>query len=278
MGFRRNISCRAGNHIDGMPACHPWADRRQGASVFLDGCKVGRFRRTLRRVAGPLCLAISLSLFGGCARVPVPQPLSAGFPVKVLSPAGPAERKIPADIQNVKDKTLRSYAQKKGVVFAKVDFQGVLKAAYVKLLFDGQGEGAQKFYLQIEDRPGEYPLWGKGKTVKPGYFFIELPAGLYKISSLSIPVGSTLATEPIDISFEVVPNTVVYMGTLRVVGTKEKIKIGGLPVIQPGFEYAAEVLDEREEGVFAFRQRYPNISVEIATQLMDIYPLDSGNQ
>jgi hypothetical protein len=193
------------------------------------------------------------------------------FPVKVPGSSVRGERKIPPDIQNVKDKALKSYVQKKGVVFAKVDFQGVLKAAYVKLLFDGQGEHAQRFYLQIEDNPGEYPLWGKGKTVKPGYFFIELPSGSYKISSLSIPVGSTLATEPIDISFEVIPNTVVYMGTLRVVGTKEKIKLGGLPVIQPGFEYEAEILDEREEGVFAFHQRYPNTSVDIRTQIMGIH-------
>ncbi|OGX38994.1 MAG: hypothetical protein A3G91_01080 [Omnitrophica WOR_2 bacterium RIFCSPLOWO2_12_FULL_50_9] len=215
------------------------------------------------------CLFVCVLILGGCAMAPpssVPE-----FPKDLAGAAVRGERKTPPGPQDVKDKALKSYIQKKGVVFAKVDFQGVLKAAYVKLFFEGQGEQAQRFYLQIEDKPGERLLWGKGKSVKPGYFFIELPAGSYKISSLSIPVGSTSATEPMDISFEVIPNAVVYMGTLKVVGTKEKIKLGGLPVIQPGFEYEVEVRDEREEGVFAFHQRYPNIPVDIRTQLMGIH-------
>lgn len=179
------------------------------------------------------------------------------------------EREKSFHLQNIQDKDLKEYVQKKGVVFAKTDFQGVLKTTYVKLLFEGQGEhNKNKFYLHIEDNPGDRSFFGQWKTVKPGYFFIELPAGPYKISSVGIPVGSTLATESIDVSFDVLPTAVVYMGTLKMVGTKEKIKLGGVPVIRPGFEYEAVILDEREEGARVFHQRYPQVPAEILTNLM----------
>ena len=161
---------------------------------------------------------------------------------------------------------------KRNLVFAKTNFEGILKTPYVKLRFEGEGKDTRHFYLHIEENPGERSLLWDDKTVKPGYFFIELPAGPYKISSIAIPVGSTLAEEGTRISFEVIPGSVCYIGTLYVVGTKEKIKLGGVPVIKPGFEYEAEVLDEREEGFFAFRSRYPNVPVDLCVQLMQLAP------
>ncbi len=182
------------------------------------------------------------------------------------------EPQIPPALKDVEDQALREYTQKKGVVFAKTDFGGILKTPYVKLRFEGEGEDMRNFYLHIEENPGERSLLWDDKTVKPGYFFIELPAGSYRISSIAIPVGSTLAEEETHISFEVIAGSVCYIGTLRVVGTKEKIRLGGVPVIKPGFEYEAEVLDEREEGFFAFRSRYPDVPVDLCVQLMQLAP------
>ncbi|MBI5150535.1 MAG: hypothetical protein HZA28_07185, partial [Candidatus Omnitrophica bacterium] len=135
----------------------------------------------------------------------------------------------------------------------------------------GQGKGTRSFNLDIEGKTDEDSLiWG-GKTVNPGYFFIELPAGSYRISSIAIPVGSTLAEEDINVHFEVIPGAIVYLGTLKVQGTKERIRLGGVPVIKPGFDYDVQVLDERAEGIFAFHQRYPGIPAVIEKRLMRIF-------
>lgn len=175
------------------------------------------------------------------------------------------------NLENVGQDALEAYVQKKGIVFAKTDFQGVLQATYVKLLFEGQVGSKEKFYLHIEDTSSDRETFPWDiKTVKPGYFFIELPAGQYKISSIAIPVGTTSAAEEMNIGFEVMAGQVVYMGTLKVVGTKETIKLGGVPVIKPGFEYVIEILDEQQEGIAAFRQRYPNFSAAITTKLMQV--------
>jgi len=72
-----------------------------------------------------------------------------------------------------------------------------------------------------------------------------------------------------DIRFEVLPKSYVYLGTLQANGTKEKIKLGGVPVIKPGFEYTAEVIDEKEEGIAFFKQRFPDIKDKVVVQLME---------
>ena len=108
--------------------------------------------------------------------------------------------------------------------------------------------------------------------VKPGYFFVELPAGQYKISSIAIPVGSTIAQEESHIYFEVIADTITYVGTLKLVGTKEKIRLGGVPVIKPGFEYTAQVVDEQKEGLAVFQERYPGVPSQIQVKLMEIKP------
>ena len=147
----------------------------------------------------------------------------------------PEEVGAPADLENIKVEELEDYTQQKGVIISKTDFQGLLETRYVKFLFEDQNDPKHKFQLHIGDKSGQQSFPWDVKTVNPGYFFVELPAGHYKISSVTIPVGSTTATEAMDVNVEVIPNTVCYVGTLKMVGTKEKIKLGGVPVIKPGF-------------------------------------------
>ena len=212
------------------------------------------------------CFLILMVLICGCATVPKTPPPSRRIhlPGTVIF----KEEEAPAELQNIGNKDLEGYIRRKGVVFAKTDFQGVLKTSYVRLHFEGQGKGTRSFDLDIEGKIDKDSLIGGGKTVKPGYFFIELPAGSYRISSIAIPVGSTLAEEDINVCFDVIPGAIVYMGTLNVNGTKERIRLGGVPVIKPGFDYDVQVMDERSEGIFAFHQRYPGIPAVIETRLM----------
>ncbi|MCA9402000.1 MAG: hypothetical protein KC713_10250, partial [Candidatus Omnitrophica bacterium] len=138
----------------------------------------------------------------------------------------------PLSVESGEEKVVKQ----KGLIFAKTDFQGVLKTSFVRLLLEDQANPNQKLQLHIGNKTDVGFLWDF-KTVEPGHFFIELPEGKYRIVSISIPVGTTLAQEEMDVSFEVFPNQATYLGTLLVVGTKEKIKLGGVPVIKPGFEY-----------------------------------------
>ena len=193
-----------------------------------------------------------------------------------------AEKVSPApdpflELQNIKGEELEGYVGKKGVVFSKTDFQGLLETRYVKFLFEDIDDSTHKFQLHIGENSDQQTFPWDVKTVKPGYFFVELPVGRYKISSVSIPVGSTMATEKMNVTLEVVPNTICYVGTLKMVGTKEKIKLGGLPVIKPGFEYTVEVLDEREEGAEAFRRNYPNFLHDISVKLMQVNVVSPEN-
>ncbi len=176
----------------------------------------------------------------------------------------------PAELQNIKGEELEEYVQKKGVIFAKTDFGGLLETRYVKFLFEDQNDPEHKFQLHIGEPSGQKTSPWKVETVKPGYFFVELPAGEYRISSVSIPVGSTTATEEINISLEVLPDKICYVGTLKMVGTKERIKLGGVPVIKPGFEYTVEVLDEREKGAAAFSRNYPDFPHGVSIKLMQV--------
>lgn len=182
-----------------------------------------------------------------------------------LPPPAPVEvRDVPLPLENIKPEPLEQAVEKKGVIFAKSDFQGILKAPYVKLLFEHQNDTDDKFQLNI----GEKVEGDASRSVEYGYFFIELPAGPYKISSISIPVGSTLATEDMDLHFTVQPDTFTYLGTLKVTGTKEKIKLGGVPVIRPGFEYIVDIINEKDEAVKTFHERYPQVTQEAVVDLL----------
>ena len=212
--------------------------------------------------------------FGGCSALQKPPPTTSAPqttsrqshpPVKIRQPQEAAR-----GLQNIVDDQLQDYVALNGVIFAKIIFEGVLEKTYVKLLFEDTGNPENKFQLYIGDPSGQQGLSWDVKPVRPGYVFLELPAGVYKISTISIPVGTTQATEESGITFEVVPGAIVYAGTLQVIGTKEKIKLGGVPVIRPGFEYTAFVLDEQQEGIQTFRQRYPNFPNEITVKLMQL--------
>lgn len=157
-----------------------------------------------------------------------------------------------------------------GVVFAKTQFEGVLKTSFVRLSIINVEDPKKVFELQIGEKIPQQPFSFNVKTVNPGYFFIELPVGSYKFSTVSIPVGGATATEPLNVFFQVLPDRINYLGTLRLIGTKERIKLGGVPVIKPGFEYKAQVIDELQEGIATFKQRYPNVPGTVTNQLMRI--------
>lgn len=217
-----------------------------------------------------LIFIISILLLSGCATTKETPPVEL-VETKVEK-VEPPEAPLSKDLQNVKGEELEEYIKKNGVVFAKTDFSGVLKTTYVKLLFEHQDNSEDVFQIFIGDKSQKPSILHNVKTVKPGYFFIELPEGEYTISSISIPVGTTLATEETNVTFSVVPDSIVYIGTLKVVGTKEKIKLGGVPVIKPGFEYSIEIIDESKEAEGAFRQRYPDVPNDIVVQLMQLNP------
>ena len=177
---------------------------------------------------------------------------------------------VPPQLQNIKGEELEEYIQKKGVIFAKTDFSGLLATRYVKFLFTDKEDSKHKFQLHIGETSGQQTVPWEVKAVRPGYFFVELPTGKYTITSVTIPVGSTTATEDMDVDLEVLADTICYVGTLKMVGTKERIKLGGVPVIKPGFEYTVEVIDEREEGAAAFKQNYPNYPHGVSIKLMKV--------
>lgn len=204
-------------------------------------------------------------ILGGCAGTSATRGPSPQTPPE-------AEAKNPVELQNIQDQELEEYAKQKGVIIGKTDFSGVLKTSYVKLSFEGLGGNTHKFILHIDGEETEKPFPWPAKTVKPGYFFIELPVGEYKVASVSIPVGTTMAVEETDVRFKVTPNTISYLGTLSVIGTKEKIKLGGVPLIKPGFDYTIAVHDETEEAVRVYNQRYPNFPAEIFVDLMKVSP------
>ena len=216
-----------------------------------------------------ICIVLVLVFLGiGCATTKKeeasksvklqPRTLVAPFKKPDLSP----------ELKNIDEKKLSETSSETGVIFGKTDFEGVLEKSYVRLLFENQDNLAQKYQLHIGDKTKQTIFPWSVETVKPGYFYIELPSGNYKISSISIPVGSTMATETSDINVRVVPKAISYIGTLKVDGIKEKIRLGGVPIIRPGFEYVLQVIDERTEGMAAFHERYPQIHNEILINLM----------
>jgi len=157
-----------------------------------------------------------------------------------------------------------------GTVFAKTVFDGVVKTSYVQLTIVDFNDPKKEFQLIIGDKARQKNLPWNIQTVKPGYFFINLPVGHYTINSITIPVGTTLATEPMDVSFDVELDKTIYLGTLRVIGEKERIKLGGVPIIKPGFEYTLQILDERTEAQKEFSSRFPEHGDRIDYQLMEV--------
>ncbi len=186
---------------------------------------------------------------------------------KGLIPASEKSRES-SELKSLQDHELDGYIHKKGVVFAKVEVQGILKTDFINLIIEPKEDPSHQFQLFIGDTLGSksFPWEGADKNI--GHFFIELPKGEYIISFIGIPVGSTMAMEPLNVSFNVIAGQIAYLGTLKLIGTKEKVRLGGVPVIKPGFEYTKEVFDERDEAISTFYNRYPNFKAEIIENLM----------
>lgn len=184
----------------------------------------------------------------------------------VITPTGTSG----ISVENVSQNEVEEPVEKHGIVFAKTRFEGVLKTSFVRLKIVDIKNPIRTYELHIGDKVASQPFSFNVRTVNPGYFYIELPVGLYKITSVSIPVGGTTATEAINITFKVYPDHISYLGTLQLIGTKEKIKLGGVPVIKPGFDYEIAILNEFQEGVLAFKQRFPNVPGVITSQLMTV--------
>jgi hypothetical protein len=222
-------------------------------------------RYRILRLVNNFLIIISCCILSSCA---AHKKISASSQSPLVEPVSAVESNVSISLENVNPDEMDGYAHKKGVVFAKTDFQGLLKTSYVRLLIESVEDTSQSFYLHVGGGAIEAGLPWEVKRVEPGYFFIELPAGEYKMSSVAIPYGSTLASEVMNIFFDVASDEITYIGTLRLVGTKEKIKLGGLPVIKPGFEFDVEIIDETQEGFNAFKERYPKVSGEIKVKIM----------
>src|SRR3989338_7614133 len=172
-----------------------------------------------KRLFISLILIVFLS---GCATSRSSSAVSANKPAKSKSKVT-GQKPLPASIEKI------------GMIFGKTEFLGILKTSYVKLYLADQVHPKRKYILHIGERMEQEIFRWQMMPVKPGYYFINLPVGKYKIYAVGIPVGSTMAIEDMDIAFEVFADKAVYVGTLRVLGTKERIKVGGVPVIKPGF-------------------------------------------
>ena len=193
-------------------------------------------------------------IFCGCA--------SVGHPKSTYT----SDKKQTSAVRETKSSVKPPVAD--GIIFGKADFQGVLKVEYVKLLIVDENDLNKQYELFFGDKDDPQLLFGQASSVVPKYFFLELPASKYKITSISIPVGTTLATEKTDIAFTVEKETVIYLGTLRVIGTDQKIRFGLVPLLRPGFDYKLDIVNEKEEAVKEFKGKYPLIKRDIQVNLM----------
>ncbi len=226
----------------------------------------GWFKATLRKIS--LWGLLGVWLITGCSTVSVPRSRVKKAPVQTPPSAlSKPIRKEPAPAPaetTVKPPTQPATA----VVFGKTDFKGVLKTNYVELAFVNLSDEEQKYYLYIGEQLGPNVLALNKKQVEPGYFFLNLPVGDYRITSISIPVGSTQAKEETRLTFRCTAGKITYIGTLEVNGVGEKIKFGGIPLIMPGFDYELNVLDERQEAFQVFHKKYPLREQKISVELM----------
>lgn len=219
----------------------------------------------LRHIKIQSCIMflVLISALAGCA--------SVNSSKKVVSePGAPIVKDVAAvsrPVDNTVKKPVRP-SKTEGIIFGKADFRGVLKVEYVKLNIVDEQNPQKQYELLFGDRDeNNAPTWD-ARPVEPHYFFLELPTGRYTITAISIPVGTTLATERTDISFTVEKETAIYLGTLRVTGTDQKIRFGGVPFLRPGFEYKVEILDEKDEAIDKFKAKYPRAQRKVEVKLM----------
>lgn len=192
----------------------------------------------------------SLLFFLGCAST---------SPTVTHPPIDEAIQKEAREMHALTDEELLTQEENLGIILGKTQFEGVLQKEYVKLILEDE-ETKQSFEMHIGSQAGSFPH---------GYFFVELPVGHYTISAISIPVATTTqATEKLNISFNVLSQKITYVGTLKIVGTKETIKLGGLPVIKPGFEYIVEILNEFQDARELFKSKFGSAQDDIEVELM----------
>jgi len=228
-------------------------------------------------VKGSLVFFLALFLTGCAAKQPkIP-------PAPVLLPAEPvtiekveplpatAEEVLTADEEEAQPEPIVPTGQ----VFAKTIFEGLVKTSYVQLEIVDTTDPEKIFQLYIGDKERQKNFPWKMQKVMPGYFHIELPVGVYQVQSISIPVGQDNAIEPMDVLFEVQEGVTVYLGTLKVIGTRERIKLGGVPLIRPGFEYRIEFSHNRQEAVTEFRSRFPDLDPLLSVGLFRINRVDN---
>lgn len=145
-----------------------------------------------------------------------------------------------------------------GFIAGKTDFRGLLKAPYVRFLIVNRDDPSKKIFFYIGSKGNQSVVpWGEETVVAPGYFILRLPPGAYKVTHIAIPVGSTIAEEGFGLNFDVVAGKAIYVGTLDVDGTQEKIKFGGVPLVRPGFAYRLEIRDEMVEAEGVLRTMLP---------------------
>ena len=185
---------------------------------------------------------------------PAPGPVT---PMAASQAPAPAEKPEPEPIPS-------------GMVFAKTELTGVVETDSTRLMFVPQADSKRVYHLFVGEKGPQKDLEGTVYRVGRGYFLLELPSGPYRIRSVAIPVGTSVAAENMDVVFDVPENRVAYAGTLRITGTKERIKLGGVPVIKPGFDYTVDVIDEYPQAVLEFKQRFPQLPDKLIPSLFQV--------
>jgi hypothetical protein len=162
-----------------------------------------------------------------------------------------------------------------GLVFGKTDFKGILKASFVRLTLVKKDDPGKEYFFYVGARGNQSVVpWGKGRSIEPGYFYLQLTPGDYEVTEISIPVGSALAGERVSLSFPVTANKISYLGTLDVTGTKERVHFGGVPIVRPGFEYDLRINDEFEPAKKELETRIPRHRSPVVKELFKVNSIE----
>ena len=218
----------------------------------------------MKKFVGFVCVVFVICGCSTAHKKTSPSQSSDSAKIDILRPSA-SPLKPDQSSKNFEQSTKQPPAVKKGIVFGKTEFRGVLKTDYVELFLSDSVKIDHKYRLHLGDGLDDRMHKEDSHTT---YFSMELPEGKYVISKISIPVGTTKAVEDINVIFDVVADKVIYVGTLKAIGTKETVKFGGVPVIKPGFDYTYEILDERSEALPVFFKRYPKLQTSVGVQLM----------
>ncbi|NTV29182.1 MAG: hypothetical protein HGA80_03770 [Candidatus Omnitrophica bacterium] len=225
-----------------------------------------------------MAVCLIVPLLAGCAALSRSRP-AEGVNIQQIAVAAPvvSGRISPVKVSS-SDKPVVAKKPQFGLIAGKTDFQGLLKAPYVRFEIVRQDDPADKFFFYIGSKGNQSVVpWGEEKVVEPGYFTLQLAPGVYKILHIAIPVGSTIAEESLELDFEVAAGKVCYVGTLDVEGTKEKVKFGGVPLLRPGFDYRLAVRDEMGEAVTALQNMLPPDMPAVERRLFKIVAVQDGD-